>query len=414
MTMLVQRGYVYRLEPTGRQRRLFARTAGAARWVYNWGLRHNLDAVAATGKRHSYADLCRLLTGQKRDPVTRWLNEPPSHCLQQALRDLDTAYTNFFGDLRKLRAGALRPDEVRRPVFKKKGRSRESFRYPDPTQFAIDGDHIRLPKAGRVRIRLSRPIDGQVRSATVFREGEHWFVSVLVQRESAPRTGLPTSAVGVDLGIAQSITLSTGDVVELPTPTARQRAHLQRLHRRVSRKSKGSNNRSKARERLARFQRKLARRRYDALHKVTTELAENQGIVVIEDLGVKQMSRAGGARKRGLNRSIAEQSWGTFRRLLDYKLAERGSQLVVVNPAYTSQRCSRCGHTATENRPSQPVFRCVSCEHEDNADINAALNILAAGHAASACGGDVSLGAPSGLRAAPVKQEPAGRQHVLV
>lgn len=197
----------------------------------------------------------------------------------------------------------------------------------------------------------------------------------------------------------------------------------------MSRKKKGSANRKKAVNRLGNLHRRIAHQRSDWLHKLTTELADRHPVVALEDLAVKNMSAsAKGAieapgknvrQKAGLNRGILDAAWGEFGRQLTYKVQWRSGRVILVNPAYTSRTCRICGHESAENRKTQSVFACVACDHTENADIHAAKNILAAGHAvwaaglasaisaADACGGDVSRAAVARpKRAAPAKQEP--------
>jgi putative transposase len=275
---------------------------------------------------------------------------------------------------------------------------------------------VKLPKLGWVRYRNGKgrhalKLAGKTKSITVSREGKHWFASVLCEIEMADPKPVQAPAVGVDLGVAQAITTSTGEVLAVLGMTkaeARRKASLQRS---MARKQKGSKNRSKARKRLAEFQTRISRRRRDSIHKATTILAKSHGLVVVEDLRVKDMTASAKGTleapgrnvkaKAGLNRVILDKGFGEIRRQLDYKCRWYGSTLVAVNPAYTSQRCSECGHTEAGNRKTQSSFVCLACGHTENADQNAAKNILAAGQAvraegdpsATACGGK-----PSGAR----------------
>lgn len=203
-------------------------------------------------------------------------------------------------------------------------------------------------------------------------------------------------AIGIDLGVAQSVTMSDGTVAHFPVPTEQELGKAARLQRRVSRRRKGSRRRERAQQAYNRFRRRLVQRRIDAMHKTTTILAKNHGLVVLEDLAVRNMTTSAAGTldapgtnvraKAGLNRSILAQAFGEFRRQLAYKSAWYGSRLVVVPAHHTSQRCARCGHTSAANRTTRAHFACVACGHRDNADHNAALNILAAGIAATAQG----------------------------
>ena len=354
--------------------------------------------MAWTHGRHSvgyYAQAGELTDLKAAYP---WVAEAPSHCLQQTLMDLDRAFQNFF-------AG-----RASYPTFRKKFQ-RDSFRFPDPKAFVVDeiGQRVKLPKLGWVSYRNGKgrhslKLAGKTKSITVSREGKHWFASVLCEIEMADPKPIQAPAVGVDLGVAQAITTSTGEVLAVLGMTKAEERRKARLQRSMARKQNGSKNRSKARKRLAEFQTRISRRRRDAIHKATTYLSKNHGRVVVEDLRVKNMTASAKGTleapgknvkaKAGLNRVILDKGFGEIRRQLEYKCRWYGSELVAVNPAYTSQRCHECGHTEAGNRPSQAVFRCLKCGHEANADVNAAKNILkaglglpAAGLAAEACGG---------------------------
>jgi len=383
-------GYRYRLEPTPSQAAALGQHGGACRWLWNHVLAHReeayLAARAAGGKlpagAFSYASMCRYLTTLRHD--IPWLAAISVEPLQQTLRDLDAAFGKFF----KGRSGF--------PAFKRRADG-DGFRYPIPAHFAVDLNWVKLPKLGWVRFRQSRDLPGAVRNITVSRVGAHWFVSFCVAHEIAD-PGAPLGApIALDLGVACSVTTSTGERIDLQAPTPKERRRLRFLARQVSRKVKGSRRRRLANERLAKAKRHLAARRRDAAHKLTTRLAHTHSVIVLEDLHVKGMtvSAAGTAAaprrnvraKAGLNRSLASQAFGETRRLLAYKCARSGAQLIAVPAAHTSQTCSQCQHCAPENRESQAEFVCVACGLQLNADHNAALNILAAGSAVTARGG---------------------------
>jgi putative transposase len=192
----------------------------------------------------------------------------------------------------------------------------------------------------------------------------------------------------------------------MPAPSDRERRHERKLHRRLSRCQKGSKRRRRAAGRLANHKHRQVNRRKDAIHKASTDIANRFGLVAIEDLKTKRMTKSARGTinepgtnvraKAGLNRSILEQGWGMFATVLDYKLKERGGVLVKIDPRFTSQKCSCCGHTAADNRLTQARFVCQSCGHTANADINASQNILAAGLAAAGRGVDVRPGLVSG------------------
>jgi len=222
-------------------------------------------------------------------------------------------------------------------------------------------------------------------------------VSLCVEHEVAAAAAPEGPAVGIDLGVANSLTLSTGERIHLPVPTKTEEAGLARLHRQVSRKCKGSGRWRRAVERLAKRKRHLAARRRDAAHKATSRIAKSYPLVVVEDLHLRNMSASAKgtqaepgrnvAAKAGLNRSLLAQAHRETRQMLAYKCPRNGGELRAVPAYHTSQKCSCCGHTAPENRPSQAVFRCVKCGSEKHADANASENILADGLSVPAHGG---------------------------
>jgi putative transposase len=391
--MIQRRAFRFRLEPDGAQRQKLARFGGAARWVWNRALAEQKRRLEAGERTAGYAEMCRSLTEWRHSPETPWLAEVHVNPLQQTLKDLDRAVRDSF------RPGTD-PARKRFPRFRKKSAG-DHFRYPASVKTRVRPDgwaEVWLPKVGWVRYRSSRPIEGRIAQATLSEEGEQWFVSIQTEREVPEPAASEQPPVGIDLGVVRFATLSDGSYFEPLAPFKRGARQLARAQRRLSRKHKGSKNWRKQQRRVARLRRAEGRARLDFLHKTSTTIAKNHGVVVLEDLSVGQMSRSARGtpqepgknvrQKAGLNRSILDQGWGMFRALLAYKLAERGGRLVLVEAAYTSQRCSECGHTCPENRKGQALFCCAQCGYSAHADHNAARNILeAAGHAVQACGG---------------------------
>ena len=375
--------FKFELRPNGAQRQHMRCFAGSCRFVYNRGLALQKARFDAGEKRLNYAELCKLLTQWRRETETSWLKDAPTHPLQQALKDLERAYTHFF---------ARRADL---PRFKKKGRH-NSFRYPDPKQVKLDPIHSRLflPKLGWLRYRNSRQILGSVKNVTVSLRCGKWFVSIQTERElqqPLPRGG----AVGIDLGVVRFATLSDGTFYAPLNSFKRHQIRLRKAQQAMSRKRKFSNNWRKAKERLQRIHARIGNARRDYLHKTSTAISQNHAMVCIEDLQVRNMSRsaAGSAEtpgkhvraKAGLNRSILDQGWFEFRRQLEYKLSWNGGSLILVPPHNTSRRCPLCDHVSAQNRRTQQRFQCMACGFEENADRVGAINILRAGHARCAC-----------------------------
>jgi putative transposase len=383
--------FKFQLRPNGEQVRQMRSFAGSCRFVYNRARALQKERFDRGEKKLGYAELCKQLTLWKQGADTAWLSEAPSQPLQQTLKDLDRAYTNFFAKRTAF------------PRFKKKGQ-RDSFRYPDPKQIKLDqaNSRIFLPKLGWLRYHNSREILGTVKNVTVSSSNGKWYISIQTEREIKAPAHPSTSMVGVDVGVAKLATLSDGAVYSPVSSYQKNQKRLARLQRQMSRKIKFSKNWKKTKTRVQQLHSKIANTRRDYLHKTTTEISKNHAIIVLEDLQVKNMSasakgsiKAPGRNvraKSGLNKSIMDQGWFEFRRQLEYKQAWRGGEVLSVNPAYTSQTCSICGHVAKENRQTQVLFSCVECGHTENADLNAARNILAAGHAVLACGESVQSG----------------------
>ncbi len=375
--------FKYELMPTGGHQRDMRRFAGSCRYVFNKALALQKARYEQGEKRLGYAGLCKLLTEWRNGPETPWLKDAPTHPLQQALKDLERAYTNFF---------AKRADF---PRFKKKGQG-DSFRYPDPKQIKLDqaNSRIFLPKLGWLRYRNSHDVLGEIKQATVSASGGKWFVSIQTEREI--EQPLPQgSAVGIDMGIARFAPLSDGTFYAPLNSFKRHEARLRKAQQAMSRKTKFSNNWKKAKARVQRIHARIGNARRDFLHKATTTISQNHAMVCIEDLQVRNMSRSAAGTtehpgknvraKSGLNKSILDQGWFEFRRQLAYKLAWNGGHLIAVPPQNTSRTCPCCGHVSKDNRQTQERFECVECGFEENADLVGAINVLRAGHARLAC-----------------------------
>lgn len=389
--------YKFQLRPKAGQESLMRRFAGCCRFLWNKALALEKATYENEGNRLGFSALCVVLRDWKREEETSFLAEAHSQILQQTLKDLDRAYKNFF---------AKRADF---PRFKKKG-MHDAFRYPQGFKLDEGNGRIYLPKIGWVRYRKSRKVEGTPKQVTVSLSAGKWFVSIQTERDVPEPVHPSQSAVGIDMGVARFATLSDGSAIKPLNSFRKYEKKLAALQRKMAKRVKFSANWNKLKNRIQRLHRKIANVRNDFLHKSTTAISKNHAVVVIEDLKVRNMSRSASETreepgrqvraKAGLNKSILDQGWFEFRRQLAYKLAWLGGTLLVVPPNYTSQTCSRCGCVDKQNRPTQAKFKCTACGFEANADFNAALNILAAGHAAAACG--------AGRAWAPaLKQEPA-------
>ena len=393
------KAYKFELMPDGEQQRDMRCFAGSVRFVFNKALAMQKERYEKGEKKLGYAGLCKSLTEWRNSAETPWLADAPVHPLQQTIKDLERAYTNFF---------AKRADF---PRFKKKGMG-DSFRYPDPKQFKIEqgNNRVFLPKLGWIRYRNSRDILGTAKNITVSSNGGKWFASIQTERDVELPVHPATAIVGIDVGITRFATLSDGSHIEPANTFRKHQIRLARYQRAMSRKVKFSNNWKKAKARVQKIHTRIANVRRDFLHKTTTTISQNHAIVCIEDLQVRNMSRSAAGStdapgrnvraKSGLNKSILDQGWAEFRRQLEYKQVWRGGEVLAVPARNTSRTCPACGHVSADNRQTQAKFACVDCGFEANADYVGAINILERGHRLLACGESVRSGHSA-------KQEPA-------
>lgn len=405
--MISLQGFRYALYESRPTNAICRRFAGARRFVWNKGLALQLDCRSRGEPVPRYATMCKLLTTWKVDYP--WLRDVHSQVLQQALKDLDRAWSKCFKDLASIKRGQLRcVEKAGAPSFRRRGEG-DTFRYPQPKPEHVDAANGRafLPMIGWVRFRNSRPAVGAIRQITLTQVGGRWMISLTMAGEQELACG--DELIGIDRGITDTLALSNGQRIA-PLNALKQSAYrLKRYQRSVSRKieaqkrvmgldpkapfPKGVHPPKSARQRcaeakVARCHRHIANQRRDWAHKLTTEIANDSCLVVLEDLKIKSMSASAAgtinapgnrvAAKRGLNRSILEQCWGTLEQLLRYKLEWRNARLMKVPAPYTSQRCSACGYTNADNR-NKKNFVCLLCSHTEDADVNAAKNILAAG-----------------------------------
>ncbi|HGJ5856464.1 RNA-guided endonuclease InsQ/TnpB family protein [Arsenophonus nasoniae] len=394
--MKLLQAFKFQLRPNSQQERDMRRFAGACRFVFNRALALQNENHEIGNKYIPYTKMTSWLIEWKSDPETQWLKESPSQPLQQSLKDLERAYKNFF----QKRAAF--------PRFKKRGVN-DTFRYPQGVKLDQENSRLFLPKLGWIRYRNSCEVIGAVKNVTVSQSCGKWYISIQTEYEVSDPKHESTSMIGIDAGVAKLATLSDGTIFKPVNSFKVNQSKLAKLQRQLSRKVKFSANWKKQKRKIQRLHSHIANIRKDYLHKTTTEISKNHAMIVIEDLKVNNMSKSakGTAEKHGrnvraksgLNRAILDQGWYEMRRQLEYKQIWRGGQVLAIPPAYTSQRCACCGHTAKENRLSQSQFECIECGYTENADINGARNILAAGHAVLACGGMVQSDRP-------LKQEP--------
>jgi putative transposase len=375
----VKRSFKCRFYPSPQQAEQLNRTFGCVRLVYNRALEARTRAWTVDRQRSSYAQTSAWLTEWKRTDDLAFLNEVSAVPLQQTLRHLQAAFAGFW------------QRRCKYPRFKSKRRSRAAAEYTRSAFRWRDG-HLTLAKMeAPLDIVWSRPLpkDVEPSTVTVSRDAAgRWFVSLLVEDPTVQALPALDGAVGVDAGITSLVTLSTGEKIANPRHERMDRRKLAKAQRNLSRKEKGSANRAKARARLGRIHARVADRRRDHLHKLSTRLVRENQAVIIEDLSVRNLLR-----NHRMARVISDAAWSELRRMLEYKAVWYGRTLVVVDRwCPSSKTCSTCGRI----NPSMPLtvreWVCAACHAEHDRDVNAARNILAAGLAErrNACGADVS------------------------
>lgn len=374
MTRRVKRAFRYRFYPSDAQAAELSRTFGCVRLVYNLALAERTQAWYGQRRRIGYVESSAALTAWKRTDDLAFLNEVSSVPLQQSLRHLQTAFANFWAKRAKY------------PSFKSKRKSRASAEYTRSAFRWAEGRLTLAKMTEPLDIRWSRPLpEGAVPSTvTVSRDAAgRWHVSILCD-DVVTHHPPAEHVVGVDVGIATLATLSTGEKIANPRHERRDRKRLARAQRNLARKAKGSNNRNKARRKVARIHARITDRRRDHLHKLTTRLVRENQTVVIEDLAVRNM-----ARNHTLARAISDASWFLLRNMLEYKCAWYGRELVTIDRWFPSSKlCGVCG-AIVESLPLNVREWTCPCGVVHDRDVNAARNILAAGLAVTACGDGV-------------------------
>ena len=364
------------LDPNNVQATYFARAAGTARFAYNWALaewqrQYGACQADASLSNPSEMALRRQLNSIKGEQFP-WMLEVTKNAPQMAIIQLGAAFKNFF-------AG-----RAQYPKFRKKGR-RDRFSLTND-QFSVDGSRIRIPNLGWVGMRETLRFTGTIMSATISRVADRWFVSIAV--DTLDGSHLPEAenqgAVGVDVGVSALATLSTGETVTGPKAHKALLSRLQRLSRGLSRKVKGSENRKKAKAKLARLHARISNVRTDALHQLTTGLTRRFHTIGIEDLNVSGMMA-----NRHLSRSVADMGFFEFRRQLEYKAAQRGGVVMAADRWYPSSKtCSCCGYKLDILPLAVRSWACPACGVVHDRDVNAAINLRnwAVSSIVSACG----------------------------
>ena len=354
--------YKYRLHPTREQSGFFNKSFGCVRFIYNWGLQKRIEAYMKDKGRISYVQLCAMLTELKKDEQYSWLRDVSNECLQQALRNLDAAFTRFFREKKGF------------PRFKSKSRSRQSYKAILSVHVDQERRRIKLPKIGWVKYGNNRKFEGNVRSVTVsVTPSGKYHVSVLVDDGKEIPEKLPVTfdtTIGIDMGIKDFAVCSNGDTYENPRHLIKAEQRLRTLQRRLSRKKKGSNRRNRARMILAIQHEKVANRRQDYLHKISTKIVRENQAIVVEDLNIKGMMR-----NHRLSKAIGACGWSTFFNMLEYKCERQGKTFIRIGRFDPSSKTCSCGHVYKGLKLFEREWVCPNCGSVNDRDLIAACNI---------------------------------------
>ena len=371
---MVKKAYKFRFYPTGDQVEFLAKTFGCVRYVYNSILKWRTDAYYERAKNIGYLNANARLTSIKKDPELYWLCKVSSVPLQQCLRHQQTAFKNFFEGRAKY------------PTFKKKN-NRQSFELTYRA-FSYRGGEIYIAKCKKpLDIRWSRELPSNPTTVTISKDSAgRYFVSCLCEFKPKRLTVIK-SEVGIDLGINDLFVTDTGSRTGNPKYTAKYAAKLAKAQKALSKKKLGSCNRAKAKKNVARIHAKISDCRRDNLHQLSRRLINENQVVCMESLKVKNM-----VRNRRLSKSISDAGWGEFSRQVEYKAEHAGRTLVKIDQYFpSSKRCSDCGHIVDKLPLSVREWDCPACGSIHDRDINAARNIKAAGLAVLAFGENVNL-----------------------
>ncbi len=363
--------YRYRIYPTTQQKGLMSQLFGCCRVVFNDALAYCQQADQNGNKKPDSKELSKRLTELKKTEEKQWLAEVSAIPLQQSLRDLDQAYSNFFKSCKGQRKGK----KVKPPRFKKR-KSNQSARFTD-NGFKLypNSDYIYLAKIGDIKVIWSRELPAVPSSATLIKDSaDRYFISFVVEfnPQQLPKNG---QSVGIDLGITDFATLSNGEKIKSPKPLKKQLKRLRRWQRHLSRKQKGGKRREVARNKLARLHAKISDTRSDFLHKLSTQIIRENQTIVLEDLNVSGMMK-----NRKLSRAISDLGWRSFRTMLEAKSVMSGRDFRVIDRwTPTSQTCSCCGFRGGKKELNIREWICLNCGISHDRDVNAAVNILVAG-----------------------------------
>lgn len=375
------KAFKYRLSPTRKQTLALQWTLDRCRELYNAALQERRDAYRMVGKTITYYDQADQLPDIKE--IREEYKEIHSQVLQDTLRRVDKAMKAFF---RRVKAGQT-------PGYPRfQGRDRyDSFCYPQGGYSLTQDNRVCLSKVGSIKVKMHRSIEGKIKTCTIKREGEHWYVVFVCQAEVAPAP-VSYEDVGIDLGVMRLATLSNGEAIDHPRHYRKAEKKVKALHQELARKKRGSHRRNKAKQTLSKAYRKVRNQRADFLHKESRKLVNRYQVIVFEDIQTANLVKRpkpkqdengtylpnGAASKGGLNKSISDAGWSMFVGMCQAKAECAGRTLLQVNPKYTSQACSGCGQVRKKELSER--WHSCDCGTELDRDHNAAINILYLGY----------------------------------
>ena len=359
--IVVEKAYKFRIYPNKQQEELINKTFGCCRYIYNRFLAKRIEYYENNKETYSYKQCSSDLTNLKKELL--WLKEPDKFSLQNSLKDLEAAYKKFF------------KEKIGFPKFKSKKTNRFSYR-TNFTNGNIEycGKYIKLPKLGMVKIRDKQTPQGRILNATISKEPSgKYYVSLCCTDIEIKKLENANSNIGLDLGIKEFCITSNGEIIKNPKYLKKSLNKLAKLQRELSRKSKGSSNRDKARLKVARLQERISNQRKDFLQKLSTKLIRENDVICIEDLQVKNMEK-----NHKLARSIVDVSWSLLTRKLEYKANWYGKQVIKVNKWFpSSQTCRCCGNQFNITKDlAVRNWVCPNCNTNLDRDVNAAINLL--------------------------------------
>ena len=362
----MKRAYKYKIKPTMKQQHQLQQVFGCTRFIYNWGLDIKSKSWSIEHKTVSYFELAKKLTELKKNEKYKWLKQIPAECLQQSLRNLDNAYTQFFKGIKSF------------PRFKTKKNSKNCAKYTQAIYFDFDNWKVKIPKCGWVKLCENKTFDlssSKIGTLTVSRDkcGEYWCTIVVddnAPQKSKTKISEETS-VGIDLGIKDYAILSDGTKYSNPKYYENNRLKLKVLQQKFARTKKGSNRHEVMRLKVARQYKKITNSKIDFLHKLSTDLIRRYNTICLENLNVEGMMK-----NHNLAMAIQSASWSEFVSQLKYKAEWEGKNIVFIGRFEPSSKtCSKCGYVKHDLKLSDREWVCPICGKHHDRDINAAINI---------------------------------------